>query len=290
MPPAPISPLIDLGFTALEAEIYTWLLGESPATGYRVAQALGKPAANIYKALESLEAKGVVLVEEGSWRLFRPLAVEELLGRLERRFRERKDEAARALADLSAPVDDDRVYRLRSADAVLERARAMLARAEQVALIDLFPGVVETLRPAMEEAAARGVEVGVLAYAPVEVAGATVVVSADGEETLARWPGQWLCVIIDGAEHLIAFLSPDGSAVRQAVWTRSLYLSWVYHSAHSAGFALAAVRRAALSGADGPEMRRILDEYSRFLMTGAPGYRHLRRRVDESTLSGGSPS
>jgi len=46
--------LVPFGFTNLESEIYVFLLGESPATGYRIAQAIGKPAANTYKAIESL--------------------------------------------------------------------------------------------------------------------------------------------------------------------------------------------------------------------------------------------
>ena len=73
-------PLVALGFTALEAEIYSLLLEEeAPATGYRVAQALRKPASNIYKALESLESKGAVMVDEGESRLCRPIPPEELL-------------------------------------------------------------------------------------------------------------------------------------------------------------------------------------------------------------------
>ena len=42
--PKCVQTLVALGLTALEGEVYTLLLRESPATGYRVAQALGKPA------------------------------------------------------------------------------------------------------------------------------------------------------------------------------------------------------------------------------------------------------
>jgi sugar-specific transcriptional regulator TrmB len=54
-----IHTLMEFSFSGLEAEIYTFLLRDSPATGYRVAQALGKPVANTYKAIESLQNKGV---------------------------------------------------------------------------------------------------------------------------------------------------------------------------------------------------------------------------------------
>ena len=57
--------LVEFGFTDLEAEIYLFLLGSSPTTGYRVAKGIRKPAANTYKALQTLATKGAILVEDG---------------------------------------------------------------------------------------------------------------------------------------------------------------------------------------------------------------------------------
>src|SRR3954454_24931874 len=101
-----INALVGLGFTGLEAEIYTALLAESPVTGYRVAQAIGKPAANVYKAIASLEAKGAVLVDDGASRVCRAVPPDELLARLERGFAERKAQAASALARLRGAEGD----------------------------------------------------------------------------------------------------------------------------------------------------------------------------------------
>src|SRR5688500_1986290 len=56
--------LQDLGFTGLEAEVYAALLEGSPVTAYRVAQQVGKAAANVYKAVESLRRKGAILVDD----------------------------------------------------------------------------------------------------------------------------------------------------------------------------------------------------------------------------------
>ena len=52
-----IDALRELGFTELESRIYIFLLEESPATGYRIAQAIEKPVANTYKAIELLYYK-----------------------------------------------------------------------------------------------------------------------------------------------------------------------------------------------------------------------------------------
>src|SRR5215813_11412219 len=98
--------LVELGFTALEAEIYTWLAGETSATGYRIAQGIGKPVANTYKAIESLHNKGAILIEEDENRLCRAVPAGELLRALERGFASRRDHAARALANLARPEGD----------------------------------------------------------------------------------------------------------------------------------------------------------------------------------------
>src|SRR5262249_37024015 len=107
MPEDAIPSLTGLGFTELEAEVYIALLRASPATGYRVAQSIGRPVANTYKAIESLQHKGAVLVDEGASRLCRAVPAEELLAQLERTFRRRRQTAADALASLQAPPDDD---------------------------------------------------------------------------------------------------------------------------------------------------------------------------------------
>src|ERR1043166_2874013 len=121
--PADISQtLIPFGFTRLESEIYTFLLRESPATGYRVAQALKKAAANTYKAIESLQQKGAVLVEEGASRSCRAVPSDELLARLTRDFEWRRAEAELRLAELNSNATDERVYGLRSRSPRVDRA------------------------------------------------------------------------------------------------------------------------------------------------------------------------
>jgi sugar-specific transcriptional regulator TrmB len=275
-----VEPLVELGFTALEAEVYVSLQQEPAITGYRIAQKLGKPAPNIYKALESLQAKGAVLVDEAETRLCRAVPPEELLGHLERRFRQNRDRAARTLSELTQSAGDDRVYRLRSRDQVFERCRSMIRSAREVVLIDVFPKLLLELRSPLEEAAATGVQVAVLTYAPAEVEGARVVESARGQEVLARWPGQWISLAVDGNEQLVAFLDVNGRTVHQAIYTGSLYLSWVYHGALSAEMILVSLHRKLEEGATSDELRQGLAELDPLRATEAPGYRELLRRLD----------
>jgi sugar-specific transcriptional regulator TrmB len=280
MTPASFQPLVSLGFTSLEAEVYAFLLGESPVTGYRIAQALRKPAPNIYKAIESLEAKGAVMVDDGASRVCQPVPPDELLGHLERRFQEDRARAAASLSRIAAPVPDDRVYQLRSPDQVLERARAMLGRCREVALVDAFPLPLERLREDIEAAARRGVIIGVKAYAATELSGALVTVDARRERSIERWPGQWVNVVVDGVEHLVAFLGPDAESVHQAVWSSSVWLSWVYHSALSSEIMLDAVEaELAHEDATCERLRAKLAELGPLRALQASGYQELVGRL-----------
>jgi hypothetical protein len=277
-----VQSLVAFGFTALEAEVYVFLLQESPATGYRVAQGIGKPVANTYKAIASLQAKGAILVEEGANRLCRAVPADELLRRLERQFQESRQRAALALSTLKASPDDDRVYHLRTWEQVEERSRQMLARCEQVCVLDLFPRPLAELRTAIVETAARGVRILVKAYAPVQIERADVIVHPHGHKVMKRWPGQWLNLVADGRESLLAFLTRDGKGVHQALWSGSAYLSWVYHSAVGSETILAAVEQSVDKGATGAQLGDLIRSYYDLFRPSVPGYRELLHRFADA--------
>ena len=41
-------------------------------------------------------------------------------------------------------------------------------------------------------------------YRPVEMSGVEVILEPRSQEILQQWPGQWLNLVIDGTEHLLA--------------------------------------------------------------------------------------
>jgi sugar-specific transcriptional regulator TrmB len=223
--------LAALGFTALEAEVYAVLVEHAPATAYRVAQELGKAAANVYKAVESLERRGVVLVDGGDNRLCRAVAPDELLSSMQERFLGAKERARQALAQLSGASGDERVYQLRSREQVLSRAAALLEGAREMVLCDLFPQPAAELAPLLAATSRRGVRVCVQLYRSMKLDRRIhVFVKPTGAELMARWPGQWLNLVADAREHLLALLHSEGGGVHQAVWSESGYLSVLHHS------------------------------------------------------------
>jgi sugar-specific transcriptional regulator TrmB len=269
--------LVALGFTGLEAEVYACLARESPATGYRVAQTLGKPVAGIYKTIESLVNKGAVMVEEGASRLCRAMPPDELLGRLERHFRERKSAAERALAELPGAPEDDRVYQLRSLDQVFERGRAMIEAAERLVVVDGFLLPLERLRPELEGAAARGVRVAVLTYEAAEFAGARMIrFGQQNHPLITTFPGSWLNLVVDGSELLLAFFTRPADRLQLAVWSRSPFLAWSLHAYMISEFNYLTT----LNDPDTPpETRRVAQRHRRFFPLDVPGYQRLLQRL-----------
>ena len=223
--------LRELGFSAIEAEVYVALLRDSPATGYRVSHAIGKPTANTYKAIESLRRSGAVLVDDGESRLCRAVPPRELLRTLDRKFRDRKERAARELSKLRPRGGDSRVYQLLSVDAILEKAREMLSQASATALLDVMPPAFEALRDDLSRAAARGVDVWAKVYRETDrTKGVTTVMSDRAEQALAFWPGCQLTLVVDAESHLLALLGHDLTVAHQGIWSESVFLSCAQHN------------------------------------------------------------
>jgi HTH-type transcriptional regulator, sugar sensing transcriptional regulator len=278
VPPETLEALVALGFTALEAEVYVWLLGEAATTGYRIAQGIGKPVANTYKAIESLQHKGAVLVQEDENRMCRAVPAEELLRAMDRSFAARRAEAARSLARVARTEGDDRVYTLGTLDQVMERARTMLSEAREVVLVDAFPRSLDAVMPAIAKVVARGVRVAMKVYRPTELRGAEIFTQPNAEQVLGRWPGEWLNLVVDGAQHMLCLMSSDLSVLHQAIWSGSPYLSWVYHSALSTELVMAGVQVLAAERPEDAALRTLSDLADDLLSPEAAGYRALMRR------------
>jgi sugar-specific transcriptional regulator TrmB len=253
-----VEALVDLGFSRLEAEVYLLLLRESPVTGYRIAQAIHRPAANVYKAIESLSAKGAVLVDDGSTRMCRAVPHAELLRQLAARFAERRSRAAKELSGVGRGPRDERIYQLGAREQVLTRTREILGRARQVVLVAAHPSLADVLAADLERTASRGVDVAIKTYRPVDIRGVEVVVSIQSEEVANSWPGMELNLVADGSEHVLALLAHQGDGVLQAVYSASLYLSVAHHNGLAAELALTSLAGRVLAGASIAELQRVI--------------------------------
>ncbi len=150
--------LQQLGLTKYEAEAYRALLVAGPLTGYELGKHSDVPQSRCYDTLERLLARGLALVQPSSPPRY---AAEDPVRFLARARAEREatlDALAGALADATRPSEDDQFWVLRGRRAILDRAVALSAGAEEsVMLAD--SGDTPELLVALEGARERGVRV-----------------------------------------------------------------------------------------------------------------------------------
>lgn len=274
-----IQDLSNMGFTELESRIYLCLLQQSPATGYRVAKKIGATNASIYKALESLEAKGAVLVDDAETRLCRAVSYEELFDQMERSFQERRGAAARSLQMLRSSEDDDRIYQLKTIDQVYGKCRTMLGAARKILAIDIFPQPLSVLRGDILDAAKRCEKVIVETYERTRLDGVDLLLHRKSEKVLSRWPVQWVAMACDGSQALLAAIEPDGASVHQALWTASPVLSYALLSYSLSEFQMSDTAAAMEECETIEELRRRQESWLDLpAMDEVPGYRTLLER------------
>ncbi|KQM93921.1 hypothetical protein ASE70_12785 [Sphingomonas sp. Leaf22] len=265
--------LTSFGFTELESRLYCELLRTGSASGYRLAQRIGKAAANVYQALNSLTQKGAVLVSDDleDKRTYSPISPQHLLKMLQESFEERHASALAKLEAVYKPQSDERVYSVQGVQQIFERARAMLESAREIVLIDFFPEIYDLLRDEVEAVRARGVTIAGIAYRPGD-AGPDMPLNRDAADLVSsRWPGLGLIIIADGCQYLVAQLSRDMTTVLNGVWTDSVFLSCIFHSAVAADIRLVALRadvsdplrHLSLQGSTPPGLKSLLNEQER---------------------------
>jgi sugar-specific transcriptional regulator TrmB len=271
--------LVDLGLNDLEAEVYLALLASKPITAYGIARQIGKATANTYKAVESLARRGAVLIEDGDHRLCRAVPVREFMAHLQNSFADRARAAEERLSRIQLETHDERVYKMESIGQLLERCRQMIVeRAERIVTVDAFPNALSRIAGHLESAAARNVEVQVLAYAPVEIPGVKIAVAPRGREAAEYWNSQQLNVVVDGREALLALLDTEISRIHQAHWSNSLYLSCLVHAGITSEQTIHRLFEARAQKASRAELDEILDRHRFFLNSEVPGQKELVAR------------
>lgn len=230
-----------LGFTETEALLYCELVRSGPASGYRLAKAVGKARANVYQALSQLTQSGAVLIDDSQVQTFRATDPGELMRAMAESYRGHAEAAQAGLQALAAPATDDRIYHLKTVEQVFERAVAMIDRASATVLVDAFPQPLERVLPALERAAARGVAVAAFVYDDRASASFPLISSTAAHFALARWPGLQLSVVTDAREHLVSLLERGMARVLHGIWSDSVYLSCLQHSGLAAEIRLASL-------------------------------------------------
>lgn len=215
-----IRTLQHLDFTEYEAKVYLALVEQSPLTGYGVARLSGVPRSKVYEVLEGLLARGAVLASHGDPTHYGPLPPPELIA-LRRAEAEASFRAAEAgLARYaSGPANRGMIWDITGREEILRRAREVVGRAARRVLLQLWAEDAPVLREALAAAAARGVELLVVAYGDPDYPFARVYPHEPGAAQItAEYGGRWVILSVDDAEIVAGIVSLGDES--RAAWSR----------------------------------------------------------------------
>ncbi|RLC54314.1 MAG: hypothetical protein DRH79_00945 [Candidatus Cloacimonadota bacterium] len=220
--------LREMGLSELEAYIYIWLLGNKRSTGYKIAGQIGKPVANTYKALKSLQQKGAVVSDKSSGTVyFDTIPIEEFLNKIENEFKTKREQIIEEVNKLEVQQEPTGIYELQSKELVFEKASSMIKSAQNTLLIDGFPAPMQTIKQYLTEDRANEITIYVKNYSGNNIKHVHQIQASIPELIYTELNGQWLIVLKDTVESLIAFFSKDGRELIHCIWTKDPFISFI---------------------------------------------------------------
>ncbi len=154
-----------LGFTEYEGRIYVHLLrrGEA-ATAYEIAKGAGVPRPNAYTTLESLARRSAVLPVSESPVRYVAADPRQFLQAVARTTSALCEEVADELAELAPERDGHYVWTVAGEAAIHAKLDALIRETRRTLLIKAADDLLRRHRPALEDAAARDVEMLIVLF------------------------------------------------------------------------------------------------------------------------------
>ena len=270
--------LLSAGLNDLEADVYLCLLDEDLLTGYKIGKLLGKPTANVYKAIDSLARKGALMIEDKQQGLCKAVPAVDFFTAAEAAMQRRTKEAQKAFTRAGKESYDENTYQLKSVDLTLEKCKKLVLNSKKIVVIDAFPLPLQVLMPTIQKAIARGVEVYLQVYEPLELAGAHIILPSSFPVVLEYWNSQQLNLVADGKEYVLALFNQDLTETYQATWSRNLYLSCMLHKGFSNEFTITQIMEEIGKPGALRSIHEILKNQSRLSGGEIPGVSELLQR------------
>lgn len=220
----------NLGLTQLETDIYLFLLKHGLSTGYAIAKGINKPAANVYKALETLVQKGGAVSSLGNNKTYNAVNWQDFLDQHTKQFTDNIEVLSEQLKSFSQPEVDEQVYQLQNREQVIETTVKMIDGAQSIVLADIEPSAVPLFADALVRAVQRGVEVRVKLYEAADLPGVFVTLRRHGKPIHGKCTDVAFSVSCDGYQFVLAMLSRESNGVIQAFQSHSALMNLTLHT------------------------------------------------------------
>ena len=211
--------LKNYGLSKYEIGAYLSLLDDYPVNGSQLSRNSGIPRASVYDALRSLEDKGLV-VDAGDG-LYEPLPPEELLNRLQFRFKADLAELKKTLEDHPKKNSYDHVWTLKGYGELIAKANSMIASAQIEIYLEIYPEEGRLIDHELRKAQERGVEIKFISMGKPYSSYELQVVHPDIEVIRAAQKGRVFDVIVDNSELLVGLLEDGQEETSVVNWAKN---------------------------------------------------------------------
>jgi sugar-specific transcriptional regulator TrmB len=201
--PDVVPALVALGFSLNESRAYAALLQESPATGYEVGVRAQIPRSAVYGVLRRLVKAGAARSIAGSPERFSPVAADDLLVLLRKRFDSSADELESALRRLDVTPEAPDAFSVRGYQRILEEAERLVRGAQERLVVSGWPREIAELGAELKRAAKRKVYTVVFSHADLSSLPGEIFTYGLDEKSLEEFWKHRLVVVADDRRSLI---------------------------------------------------------------------------------------
>ncbi len=220
----------ELGFTKIEARVYYILLKNSPLTGYKIANQIGKSNSNTYLALENLVKKGAISLLEGKRsKEYIAIPIEQLLEIRIDKAKKDKDKVNEAFKDFKFESGEDQIYRFKNTEQLRSKALEMIEDAKHTILVDSETAPLDMIKDKLEDAAAKGVKVIVETTAKNQIPNCLFVESYNLNKKTIVLDFDWLVISVDGEKTLVSHFTKENELIEGLWISNSLLSDWFYN-------------------------------------------------------------
>ena len=223
--------LMDIGLSKIQARIYLSLLKGDKFTGYAVAKQLNEPAANTYKALESLQKKGLIFLDESARvKYYTAQPIQHYLDQLELRFADKR----KVIEDVIKPGEfepfQEGIYRIESYEGLYTQSSVLIEKSREIIALDSTPLPIERIKKDLQRASKRGSVVLIKSYEEVLIPKCRVVYSKKMGSPVYELPIQYIHLVVPGVGYITALLNHENKQLLYGVYTQNLFLSIVAYN------------------------------------------------------------
>ena len=218
--------LEQIGLSSYEARAYVALLAVQPVNGYDLARLSGIPTSKIYETLQRLVTKGAALASASEPTLYRAVAPVDLIGSIRSATERSLTVLAETLPDLEVAPSPGIVWRLKGYQTIVRHLQQLVAVAEHVVYLSVWPPETVYLLDAVVQARQRGVRLWVASFGPGQLDGEDVYdLLSCGNSSQARLGKRLTAAVADDRQVLIAEFQDDGEGTGTAADDTALALA-----------------------------------------------------------------